>query len=167
MKTFLAALPWLAIAGSAGAQTMAPPFTAASAPQAASAPMAMPPQATASAPATSRAQAAAPAAPPAYVPAAPVPPPQPAYVQPPPPPTVARTPAPPAAPTPPVKGLPPDAPRLVVNGGTYSERREMRMAIVNGSVVREGTNVDGVVVEQIRPDGLVLAFRGSRYHVAY
>jgi general secretion pathway protein B len=78
-----------------------------------------------------------------------------------------RGPAPPAPTTPPVKGLPADAPKLVVNGGIYSERRDLRMAIVNGSVVREGASVDGVVVEQIQPDGLVLAFRGSRYHVVY
>lgn len=89
------------------------------------------------------------------------------FVPPPGPPGAARPPAPAAAPTPPVQGLPPDAPKLVVNGGTYSERRDLRMAIVNGNVVREGANVDGVVVEQIRPDGLVLAFRGSRYHVTY
>jgi general secretion pathway protein B len=101
----------------------------------------------------------APASVPAYVP--------PQVVQPPPPPAVARTPPPPAPPTPPVKGLPPDAPKLVVNGGTYSERRDMRLAIVNGNVVREGASVDGVVVERIEPEGLVLAFRGSRYHVAY
>jgi general secretion pathway protein B len=86
---------------------------------------------------------------------------------PPPPPQFARTPPPPAAPTQPVKGLPPDAPKLVVNGGTYSERRDMRLAIVNGNVVHEGQNVDGVVVEQIRPEGLVLAWRGSRVHVLY
>lgn len=100
-------------------------------------------------------------------------PPIPAVVQPaapvpaPPPPAVARTPAPPAPPTAPVKGLPADAPKLVVNGGTYSERRDLRMAIVNGNVVREGANVDGVVVEQIQPDGVVLAYRGARYHVMY
>lgn len=104
--------------------------------------------------------------------AQPAPAPVPAYVapqvvQPPPPPTAARTPPPPAPPTPPVKGLPPDAPKLVVNGGTYSERRDMRLAIVNGNVVREGTTVDGVMVERIEPEGLVLAFRGSRYHVTY
>jgi general secretion pathway protein B len=81
---------------------------------------------------------------------------------------VARTPAPPAPPTPPVKGLPPDAPKLVVNGGTYSERRDLRMAIVNGNVVREGQDVgSGVVVQEIRPDGVILAFRGSRFHVLY
>jgi general secretion pathway protein B len=79
----------------------------------------------------------------------------------------ARTPAPPAPPMPPVKGLPADAPKLVVNGGIYSERRDMRLAIVNGNVVHEGQNVDGVVVEQIRPEGLVLAWRGSRVHVLY
>ena len=69
--------------------------------------------------------------------------------------------------TPPVKGLPPDAPALVINGGMYSEQRDLRMAIVNGNVVREGANVGGVVVEQIRPEGVVLAFRGARYHVMY
>jgi general secretion pathway protein B len=143
MRRLLVAL--IATAGVAWAQTVVPPFGAASTP------VATPPQATASAPA----------------PVPPPQPPQPAFVQPPAPPVAARTPAPPAAPTPPVKGLPADAPKLVVNGGTYSERRDMRLAIVNGNVVREGANVDGVVVEQIQPDGLVLAFRGSRYHVTY
>jgi general secretion pathway protein B len=79
----------------------------------------------------------------------------------------ARAPAPPAAPTPPVKGLPADAPRLVINGGVYSERRDMRMAIVNGNAVREGADVGGVVLEQVQPDGVVLAYRGARYHVMY
>jgi hypothetical protein len=82
-------------------------------------------------------------------------------------PQVVRAPAPPAPPTPPVKGLPADAPKLVLNGGIYSERRDMRMAIVNGNVVREGQEVNGVVVEQIRPEGVVLAYRGSRVHVLY
>jgi hypothetical protein len=82
-------------------------------------------------------------------------------------PQVTRAPVPPAPPTPPVKGLPPDAPKLVINGGIYSERRDMRMAIVNGNVVREGQDVNGVTVEQIRPEGVVLAYRGSRVHVLY
>jgi general secretion pathway protein B len=85
----------------------------------------------------------------------------------PPPQAATRTPAPPAPPTPPVKGLPPDAPKLVVNGAVYSERSDMRMAIINGNVVREGANVDGVVVESIGRDGLVLAYRGSKFHVSY
>jgi general secretion pathway protein B len=147
MKMLRRALPLIAIAGSAWGQTMAPPFGTAPVQVPGSGAVAAPPQHPISAPA--------------------VVPQRPAYVQPPAPPVAARTPAPPAPPTPPVKGLPPDAPKLVVNGGTYSERRDMRMAIVNGNIVREGANVDGVVVEQIRPDGLVLAFHGSRYHVAY
>ena len=144
-------LPLVAIACQAAwAQAPTPMSTQPAVPPmaAASAPVAVVPQPAASAPMPVQ---------PAFVPP----------VQPPAPPPLARAPAPPAAPTPPVKGLPPDAPKLVVNGGTYSERRDMRMAIVNGNVVREGNTVDGVVVEQIRPDGLVLAFRGSRYHVAY
>ena len=156
------ALPLIAIAGSAWGQTMAPPFGTAPAQVPGSGAVAAPPQHAISAPAAPPVAAA----PGAYTPP-PVVPQQPSYVPPPPAPVAARTPAPPAPATPPVKGLPPDAPKLVVNGGTYSERRDMRMAIVNGNIVREGANVDGVVVEQIRPDGLVLAFHGSRVHVAY
>lgn len=143
-------LSLIAFAGAAAWAQAPTPFAPASAP------VAVPAQPAASAP------VAQPTQPPpatAYVP--------PQVVQPPPPSALARTPAPPPPPMPPVKGLPADAPKLVVNGGTYSERRDMRLAIVNGSVVREGTSVDGVVVEQIQPDGLVLGFRGSRYHVTY
>jgi hypothetical protein len=153
------ALPLIAVAGSAWGQAMAPPAGTVPAQVPGSGhPAVVPPQHAISAPAA--------AVPPTHTPA-PMVPQQPAYVPPPPPPVAARTPAPPAPPTAPVKGLPPDAPKLVVNGGTYSERRDMRMAIVNGNIVHEGANIDGVVVEQIRPDGLVLAFHGSRVHVAY
>jgi general secretion pathway protein B len=69
---------------------------------------------------------------------------------------------------PPVATLPADAPKIVVNGGIYSERRDIRAAIVNGQVVREGQDVGpGVVLEEIRPGGVVLAFRGARYTVIY
>ena len=69
---------------------------------------------------------------------------------------------------PPVTGLPADAPKIVVNGGMYSERRDLRMAIVNGTVVREGQDLgSGVVLEEVRPGGVVLAFRGNRYNVVY
>src|SRR5438105_1328447 len=140
-------LSLIAFAGAAAWAQTTTPFGPASAP------VAVPPQPAASA------AVAQPAPVPAYVP--------PQTVQPPAPPVVARTPAPPPPAMPPVKGLPPDAPKLGVNGGTYSERSDMRMAIVNGTVVREGTSVDGVVVERIEPGGLVLAFRGSRFHVTY
>ena len=91
-----------------------------------------------------------------------------ASIKPPAPAPVVRAPAPPAPPLPPVTGLPPDAPKLVINGGIYSERRDARAAIVNGQVVHEGTDLgSGVVLQEIRPDGVVLAFRGSRYTVVY
>jgi general secretion pathway protein B len=91
-----------------------------------------------------------------------------APVNPPPPPVVQRMPAPPAAPLPPVAGLPADAPKLVINGGIYSERRDVRAAIVNGQVVHEGADLgSGVVLEEIRPAGVVLGFRGGRYNIVY
>lgn len=77
--------------------------------------------------------------------------------------------APPPAPAmPPVSNLPGDAPKVVITGGVYSETREMRAAIVNGEVVREGASLGpGLVLEQIRPQGVVLAYRGARYTVIY
>jgi general secretion pathway protein B len=73
--------------------------------------------------------------------------------------------APPAAP---VAGLPPDAPKLAISGGVYSNNPAQRMLIVNGLVFNEGSEVGpGVVLEQIRPKGAVLRFRGSRYTVSY
>ena len=89
-------------------------------------------------------------------------------VQPPAPVAAPRAPAPPAPPTPPVSGLPADAPKLVINGGIYSEDRNARAAIVNGAVVREGADLgSGVVLEEIRPSGVVLAFHGNRYNILY
>lgn len=83
-------------------------------------------------------------------------------------PPVMRAPAPPAPPTPPVAGLPPDAPKLVLSGGVYSERRDQRVAIVNGAAVREGADLgSGVVLAQITPSGVVLAYHGNRYNVPY
>ncbi|HWP11549.1 MAG TPA: general secretion pathway protein GspB [Ramlibacter sp.] len=89
---------------------------------------------------------------------------------PPPPPAVAapRPPLPPSPPSSPVKGLPPDAPQLVISGGVYSPNPHQRMLIVNGKVVKEGADLgSGVVLEQITPDGVVLAFRGSHYRLMY
>lgn len=73
-----------------------------------------------------------------------------------------------APPAPPVKGLPPDAPKLAISGGVYSTNPAQRMLIVNGLVFNEGSEVGpGVVLEQIRPKGAVLKFRGSRYAVSF
>jgi general secretion pathway protein B len=84
------------------------------------------------------------------------------------PPAPVRTPAPPAAPLPPVAGLPADAPKVVINGGVYSERRDVRAAIVDGKVVHEGADLgSGLILQEIGPSGVVLGWRGSRYTVVY
>ncbi len=86
------------------------------------------------------------------------------------PPPAARAPVPalPTVPSAPVKGLPPDAPKLVINGGVHSPNPARRRVIVNGQVVREGADLGaGVVLEQIRTDSVVLGFRGERFHVMY
>lgn len=89
------------------------------------------------------------------------------YVPPPPPPVV-RAPVPPAPPSPPVSGLPADAPKLVINGGTYSEQPGLRMVIVNGRVAKEGTDLgSGVVLQQIRPSSVVLSYKGAQYNIWY
>jgi general secretion pathway protein B len=93
----------------------------------------------------------------------------PAPVTPPVPPVAApRPPLSPSPPSQPVKGLPADAPQLVITGGVYSENRNQRRLIVNGQVVKEGADLgSGVVLQQIRPDGAVVAFRGAHYTVMY
>ena len=86
------------------------------------------------------------------------------------PPPGGRAPVPPlpTVQSPPVKGLPPDAPKLVINGGVHSPDPARRRVIVNGQVVREGADLGaGLVLEQIRPDSVVLGFRGGHFHVIY
>ena len=94
------------------------------------------------------------------------------------PPPVAQTPPPAVQPLPlaapsstaqqPVKGLPADAPRLVISGSVYSSNPAQRLLIVNGQVWREGADLGaGVVLEQVRPDSAVLGFRGERYNVFF
>ncbi|MES2785171.1 MAG: general secretion pathway protein GspB [Pseudomonadota bacterium] len=73
-----------------------------------------------------------------------------------------------AAVTAPAVGLPPDAPRLAINGGVYSSSKAQRMLIVNGQVYNEGNEIAaGVVLEEIRNKTAVVRFRGSRYTVEY
>jgi general secretion pathway protein B len=70
--------------------------------------------------------------------------------------------------TPPVTGLPPDAPKLAINGGVYSTSKSQRMLIVNGQVFNEGGEVaPGVMLEEIKAKTAVLSFRGARYTVSY
>jgi general secretion pathway protein B len=67
-----------------------------------------------------------------------------------------------------VRGLPADAPRLVISGSVYSPDANRRMLIVNGQVFREGADLgSGVVLQEVRPDSAVLGFKGGRYNVFF
>ena len=69
---------------------------------------------------------------------------------------------------PPVRGLPPDAPKLVISGAVYSPNRSQRMLIVNGQTVREGADLgQGVVLQEVRQEGAVLGFKGTNYNVMF
>jgi len=69
---------------------------------------------------------------------------------------------------PPVRGLPADAPKLVISGAVYSPDRKQRMLIVNGQTVREGADLgQGVVLQEVRQEGAVLGFKGTNYNVVF
>ena len=76
-----------------------------------------------------------------------------------------------AAPAPaqqPVKGLPADAPQLVISGSVWSANPAQRLLIVNGQVFREGADLgSGVVLEKVQRDSAVLGFRGEHYDVFF
>ena len=67
-----------------------------------------------------------------------------------------------------MRGLPPDAPKLVISGSVYSADPAQRRLILNGQIVREGEDVgQGVVVQEVKRDGAVLDFKGSHYNVMF
>jgi general secretion pathway protein B len=80
---------------------------------------------------------------------------------------------PPAAPVstaqqPPARGLPPDAPKLVISGSVYSPDPAKRILIVNGQIAREGADLgQGVVLHEVRQEGAVLGFKGTNYNVVF
>jgi general secretion pathway protein B len=68
----------------------------------------------------------------------------------------------------PVRGLPADAPKLVISGSVYSPDPAKRMLIVNGQMVREGADAgQGVVVHEVKPESAVLGFKGNNYTVVF
>lgn len=68
-----------------------------------------------------------------------------------------------------VRGLPADAPRLVISGSVYSTDPAKRLLIVNGEVMREGADLgQGVVLREVKKDSsAVLGFKGSNYNVVF
>lgn len=69
---------------------------------------------------------------------------------------------------PPARGLPADAPKLVISGSVYSPDPAKRLLIVNGQVMREGADLgQGVVLREVKADSAVLGFKGSNYNVVF
>ncbi len=152
----------------------------------ASSPLSQPVPAPATAPATAPTPALTPP-PPATQPIVSVPVAQPAasgspYLPPAPPPdavtaATAQVPAPPPTPTPKPAAEAPilrlselpestrrELPKLAIAGSVYSDDPANRFVIINGEVLREGAQLGpDLVLEQIRPQELVLRFKGQRY----
>jgi general secretion pathway protein B len=59
-------------------------------------------------------------------------------------------------------------PALTVSGSVYSEEAASRFIMLNGEVVKEGSQpVPGLVVERIEPRSAVLSFKGERFRLPY
>lgn len=55
-------------------------------------------------------------------------------------------------------------PILAVSGFSYADEPQLRMAVINGRILRQRDQVaPGVVVERIASDGVVLNYRGFRF----
>ncbi|MBZ0154757.1 MAG: general secretion pathway protein GspB [Alphaproteobacteria bacterium] len=56
-------------------------------------------------------------------------------------------------------------PALQISGHFYSSTPSSRIVSINGRTVREGQEAaEGVIVERITPDGVILSFQGYRFH---
>ena len=59
-------------------------------------------------------------------------------------------------------------PKLVISGSTYSDTPAYRMVIINGQVFHEGEKVAAdMVLQQIKPNAMVLDYKGQRYSMPY
>jgi general secretion pathway protein B len=54
-------------------------------------------------------------------------------------------------------------PQLRLDLHAYAERPEDRWVLINMHRLREGDSLEGVHVEHITPDGVVLSYRGSQF----
>jgi hypothetical protein len=68
-----------------------------------------------------------------------------------------------------IHDLPPtvrnEVPRLSVSFLVYSDQPEERMVTINGKRMREGEEVsEGLKLERITPEGVVLNWRGKQFH---
>lgn len=59
-------------------------------------------------------------------------------------------------------------PNVTVGGSTYSTDKASRMLMINGQIFREGDAIAaGLTLQQIKPRGAVLAFKGYRYEIGF
>jgi general secretion pathway protein B len=59
-------------------------------------------------------------------------------------------------------------PTLTVGGSVYSDDATSRFIMLNGEVVKEGSQpAPGLVVERIEPRSAVLRFKGERFRLPY
>jgi len=59
-------------------------------------------------------------------------------------------------------------PKLVISGSTYSDTPAYRMVIINGQVFHEGEKIAAdMVLQQIKPNAMVLDYKGQRYSMPY
>ncbi|MEE4313573.1 MAG: general secretion pathway protein GspB [Desulfofustis sp.] len=56
---------------------------------------------------------------------------------------------------------------LVLQAIAWSPEPDNRIAVINGSIVREGETIDGFTLEQIRPDDIVLNDGGKRWQLEF
>jgi general secretion pathway protein B len=83
-----------------------------------------------------------------------------------------KTPANPSAPIPLLAELPSSLrqqlPTLTIGGSVYSDDAASRFIMLNGEVVKEGSQpAPGLVVERIEPRSAVLRFKGERFRLPY
>ncbi len=89
-----------------------------------------------------------------------------------PPATTAKAAPPATAAIPLLAELPPSIrqqlPTLTVGGSVYSEDAASRFIMLNGDVVKEGSQpAPGLIVERIEPRSAVLRFKGERFRLPY
>ncbi|RYY63765.1 MAG: hypothetical protein EOO24_57160 [Comamonadaceae bacterium] len=66
------------------------------------------------------------------------------------------------------RGLPADAPKVVISGSVWSRDPARRLMIVNGQTVREGADLgQGLLLQEVRQDSAVLGYKGNQYNVYF
>lgn len=68
-----------------------------------------------------------------------------------------------------VHQLPPDVqaalPDFHISFHSYSNRPSARLVSINGKIMREGQTIEGIELERITPDGVVLLYKSRRFRV--